>query len=292
MNRSRQQCRVSTIVLALLLLLIAGFVGPATPKATRAQSPNTVYLPWVANNDTIGGTGPWYSDLAFQNLANYSCALSVYVGRDGTWANIAQLSLTPGSFRSVSSSSLAVPSPGAPMRFEASCPIVTSVKLYTPRIDRSPWSDGAQMISGYTGLGAIDVAAARSTSTSSWTLPIVQTNTGWNTYVTVANLASSGTADVTVELFPSGNADGEVGVSTTVQQQIPTGQTWTIDALSLVGQEGWVGFARVTSSQATGVIARRIKPVAAMALTNVGTAVDAAAAPVGRRSLAPLLFNA
>lgn len=282
---------MSLLFIALMLAGAGSAVAPA-PGQTQAQAQNIVYLPWVANNETIGGTGPWYSDLAFQNLAEYSCALSVYVGRSGEWSKSAQLSLTPGSSRSVSSRSLAVPSPGAPMRFEASCPIAATVKLYSPEIDQSPWSDGARIISGYTGLGWSDVAAARATSTSSWVLPIVQTNSGWNTYMTVANLASAGAADVTVELYRSGNTAGGAGATATIQRSIGTGETWNIDALSIIGEEGWVGFARISSSKATGVIARRLKPSAGMGLTNVAVAVDEAAGAVGHRSLAPLLFNA
>lgn len=281
--------------IAVALTLIVTFAGVAVALPTapaRAATPTVISFPWVPNNETIGGQGPWYGEVAFQNLSSASCALSVLVGKNGTWIKTAQLSLTGGSSRSVSSSSMAVPSPGAPVRIEAFCPLAASLKQYTPKTINSPWSDGASVVAGHTGLAQVELATAHATPSSAWFLPIVQTNSDWNTFIRVANLTTTTPIDVTIELFPNGNVDGGAGADWTMTSTVAVGATWTVDAQAVLARTGWVGFARIRSTGDSGVIALRSKASTAMAMTNVGVAGDGSTTAIDHRTYAPLLFNA
>ena len=283
---TRGRTRTLTLLASLLLVL----AGASLPGTARAQDVYVVYFPWVSNNETIGGQGPWAAALAFHNLSDNPCAMSVYVVHDGAWAKTAQLSLNAASTRSVAAAALGVPKPGSPVRFEAACPISASVKAFAPATNAAPWSDGAGIVTGYTALSDHDVAAARSGPDAGWVLPLVQTNTGWNTLVTVANLGTAA-ADVTLKLYATDNTDGVDGATLTLQQRVTQGSAWTVDAEATLGQTGWVGFARITANGDVGVIARRVKPSATMAMTNVGMATSDLTAG-SYRSAAPLLFNA
>lgn len=280
--------RYRTLTLAVTLLLV--LVGASSVGVASAEETHVVYFPWVPNNETFGSEGPWSATLAFHNLSNTPCAMSVYVVHDGVWTRTAQLSLNAASSLSVGAQSLGVPKPGSPVRFQAVCPIAASLKAFAPATNTAPWSDGAEIVTGYTGLAESDIAASRSGSDAGWVLPIVQTNTGWNTYITTANLGSAVT-DVTVQLYPADNQNGASGATLTLQRRLSSGTIWTIDALQELGETGWVGFARITANGDIGVIARRIKPTARMAMTNVGIATSDLSVS-SYRSAAPLLFNA
>lgn len=283
---TRRRNRTLTLLASLLLVL----AGASLPGTAAAEGAYVVYFPWVSNNETVGGQGPWAAALAFHNLSDTPCALSVYVVHDGGWARTAQLSLNAASTRSVAAASLGVPKPGSPVRFEAACPISAALKAFTPATNAAPWSDGSAIVTGYTALSSQDIAAARSGPDAGWVLPIVQTNTDWNTLITIANLGAAST-DVTLKLYAAGNQNGVDGAEMTFAQRITPGNVWTMDALEALGQTGWVGFARITANGDVGVIARRVKPTAEMAMTNVGIATSNLAAGA-YRSAAPLLFNA
>lgn len=280
--------RYRTLVLVVGLLLIV--IGAGLPGPARAQTVYVAYFPWVSNNETIGGQGPWSASLAIHNLSNNPCPMSVYVVQNGGWEKTAQFPLNAASTRTIAALSLGVPKPGSPVRLEGTCPIAASLKAFAPATVAAPWSDGTTIISGYTGLSDADIAASRNGPDAGWILPIVQTNTGWNTFVTVANLGSTA-ADVEMKLYATDNTGGAGGAALTLQQRVTPGSAWTIDAQHELGQAGWVGFARVTATGDIGVIARRVKPEAQMAMTNVGVATAGLAAG-SYRSAAPLLFNA
>jgi hypothetical protein len=295
--RHDARVRAGALLLALCLLATLGQLGRQT--TVRAQiaadaTPYTVYLPWVPNGETLDGVGPWYGVLSFQNLSDNSCSISVYVASadTGTWANKAQISLTGGATRSVRASGLAVPAPGAPVRLQALCPIAASLKQTTPSVGNPPWSDGADGVTGYTALAQADIDASRATATSAWYLPIAQTNSDWNTFIRVSNLSSIGSTDATVEFYPAGNPAGAAGLALTLTTRIGVAKTWTIDALNVLEEAGWVGYVRITSTREIGVLAMRSKPSAQLTLTNVGVAADAAQAGQNFVSGAPLLFDA
>lgn len=259
--------------------------------AAHAQELNHFYFPWVPNGDSVDGYGPWYGKLTVQNMSDDICALSIYVGRSGNWSKTAQLSLTAGSTRSPSSSSLGVPSPGAAVRLDAFCPISASVKFVKPDVSTAPWSDGADAVSGYTGMSDSDLEQSLAGPTSGWFLPIVQTNSDWNSTIRLANLDSSGNTDVTVALYPANNTLGAAGVTRTITRQLGIGAVTMIDLLNEVGPE-WVGYAEIRSTGPVGVLVHRMKPGASMALTNVAVAGDLQPDESRFLMAAPLLFTA
>ena len=145
----RRGSRLLALVASVLFLIASA----SLPGKARADDVYVVYFPWVSNNETIGGQGPWSSTLAIHNLSNNPCPMSVYVVQTSGWNKTAQLSLNAASTRSIAALSLGVPKPGSPVRLEATCPIAASVKAFAPATAAAPWSDGAGIITGYTGPG-------------------------------------------------------------------------------------------------------------------------------------------
>ena len=282
-----------TLALRLVVFGLALAVLAPLGHSARAATPDSVvYFPWAPNGETLDGSGPWRSELSFQNLNGSTCPMSVYVGADGNWIRQAQLSLRANESRSVSSSTLAVPNPGAPLRLEAQCPIAASLKQTTPAVLNAPWSDGAQSVTGYTAIARADIDASRGAAGAAWFLPIVQTNSGWNTLIRVANLSGNSSADVTMELYPSGNTAGADGVAKVLTTRLPVAGTWAVDALQQLSVTGWVGYARISANREIAAIAVRTKPEAGLSLTNVAVAADAGLTGANYVSGAPLLFNA
>lgn len=275
----------------LLVILVVATLAPLTARAATTSPASVVVLPWVPNGEVVGGLGPWYGELSFQNLGASSCALSVYVSRNGSWVRTAQISLTAGAARTIGASTLAIPSPGSAVRLVAGCPLAASVKQITPDVVTSPWSDGAEVVTGYAGIAQADIDAATAGEHTAWFLPIAQTNSDWNTYVRITNFADTG-VDVVAEFYPTDNIVGSEGADLVLTRRIGIGQTWSLNTLFELGESGWVGYARISVSDDAAVIALRTKASTSMALTNVGIAADASAIDQQYISAAPLLFNA
>jgi hypothetical protein len=290
----RRRNRHAAAILALVVALAgAGWVAADQPAlAIDLDDPYSIYFPWVPNNETIGGQGPFYGAISVSNLSDNSCAVRINVGEIASWTERGQITLLGGESRHMRASTFNLPTPGAAMRLDAQCPIVASVKYHAPNVAELPWSDGSQVVTGYTGLSETDLAAAHATPASAWFLPIVQTNTGWNTFIRVTNLSRLAGADVRIELYSSGNPHGAAGAILVQKRTLAIGETWTVDVQQSLGFTGWVGFARITSSGDIGVIAARGKASATMALTNVAIAADGAAPAGSYRTVAPLLFTA
>lgn len=288
--RQRWRCWGALVVAAVLL---TGVV-PISHQTASAQvnEPNSFYLPWVPHNDSVNGQGPWFGKISIHNLSNNLCSVVIDVGRPGSWSRTAQLSFPPGASRSISSRSLALPTPGAPVRIDSICPITASVKMVTPDVNRSPWSDGASVVTGYTGISDQDVLTSMNEGHSAWFLPIVQTNTGWNSHIRIANLLTSGAVTATVRLFSDDNPLGSDGALVEIERRITVGSTALIDVLDELQIQEWVGYAEIEADGAIGVFTTRTKPSTDMALTNVASAAgsfgDGAQFVVG----APLLFTA
>lgn len=288
------QRRFTLFVLWLTLLsAVPGIAILSHPHPASAQEMHTVYLPWVPNEGTINGVGPWHGKLSFQNLSPSLCpSISIFVGGEKGWFKAAQLSLNAGATRTMPATLLAIPKPGAPVRLEAACPLAASVKEVTPNVRDSPWSDGASVVTGYTGISDTDVDTATASSAAGWFLPIVQTNTGWNTIIRIANLHPTTTTTARVDLYPNGNQQGSDGVTRSILVSIPSGGHADIDVLRELGVTGWVGFASITADRPVGVLAHRSKPSARMAITNVAAAADRSSTASRFFSSAPLLFTA
>jgi hypothetical protein len=288
---ARVRLRLFTALVMVLPVFVMG-IGGARPAAAAPES--IIYFPWIPNGETIGGQGPWVADLAFQNLSDTFCPVSIYPVRDGEWPVTppAQITLGARESRAVSSQSLGVRSPGAPVRLEAQCEMMASLKTVTPDSAVAPWSDGARIVSGYTGLTRAELVTAEASTTSAWFLPIVQTNSDWNTFIRVANFNTSRALSVRVELYPQGNTAGSGGADVVLTRTVQSGETWTVNALETLNEPEWVGFARITADGDVGVIANRTKASTQMTLTNVGIAADGISSSGEYHLAAPLLFNA
>lgn len=286
--------RRSRTLLMLWLAVIVGlaaFLPAVQPQPAAAQPVTWVYMPWVPHVGTTNGAGPWYGKISMQNLSEDHCAVSLWVGGPEGWSRQAQLWLRGGSSRSISSTSLAVPRPGAPVKIEAGCSLVASVKEVTPDTRVATWSDGAKVVTGYTALSEADVQASRANSTSGWFLPIVQTNHHWNTIVRIANFHDSDPVTATVRFYPAGNRLGAEGVVRTVNVTIPSAGHIGIDVLAEIGEQDWVGYASIHANGPVGVLAHRSKPMTEMALTNVAVAADLSFDASVKPISAPLLFS-
>jgi hypothetical protein len=275
-------------VLALLTALTGlAVLGQSRPVA--AQAPYNVYLPWVPNGDTLNGQGPWHGKVSFQNLSENQCSVSIFVGRPGFWQKTAQLSVNAYAVRSISASSLAVPEPGAPVRLEAFCPLAATAKILLPDVLRTPWSDDAIIVTGYTALTQADVDAAQASASSGWFLPIVQTNSGWNSNIRIANLAEQ-TTGITLRLYSHDNQSGSAGAALTIQRTIQIGATINLNIQEELGIPEWVGYAEIHSDGPVTALVHRSKLAAATALTNVAMSGDIQALG-SYRMAAPLLFT-
>ncbi len=289
--RRSRSLRLAVLAIAALVVAITGPLL-TTSQDAGAEDLDIYYLPWVPNGEVVHGTGPWYGKLSFQNMSDQLCAIRINVGLQGSWIKTAQLSITAGAARTISAGSLAVPKPGAPIRLEAYCPIVASVKMVTPDVNGSPWSDGASVVTGYTGIAHDDVNASLATGTSGWYLPIVQTNSNWNSIIRVANLSEIEAVDARINLYPAGNQLGDDGVVLAIDKKIGLGQIAQIDLLAELGVADWVGFAEVTTSGPAGILVSRLKPGTSTALTNIAIAGDPMSGSGLYHLAAPLLFTA
>lgn len=291
--RQRQSQPARLLLSLTLLLAVAGLVPTAMPSAQAQNGERYItYIPWVPNGEMIGGQGPWSGVVSIQNRTDDFCSFEVFaVENNSEWTSKTGLSMFDWESRSLSAGGMNLPDGGSPVRIEATCDIAVSLKQYTPNVRRTPWSDGSQVVTGYTGLSEADFAAAKASGTPTWHLPIVQTNSDWNTLIRVTNFADTAT-DVTVEVFPTGNTISAAGAVLTLPRQLGHTETWTIDLLAELGTTGFVGFAKITADGDVGAVAQRIKPGALMAISNVAVAVDATAAEGSYRAAAPLLFTA
>lgn len=104
-------------------------------------------------------------------------------------------------------------------------------------------------------------------------LPIVQTNSDWNSIVHITNVdpSSPNFASVTMTLYTAAG-QGAFGPSMgTFTKTLNPGETATIDLKADLGiPDGWVGSAWITSDYGVVANVNRQKPSTNMALTNTG----------------------
>lgn len=289
MSKLSSRLSETRILLALTLAFTLAVLPSMIPGAAANDTYST-YFPWVSHDETIAGQGGWAGEFVVQNLSDQPCAVLVYVATIDGWKQPAQLAISAHSTRTYSTYLLGIPRGGAPVRFDSFCPVTIALKQTTPRVNTAPWSDGATIVTGYSGINEADIAASRATPTTLWYLPIVQTNSDWNTLIRVANFDLDSSIGVTVELYPTGNQDGAAGAERILTRQLPAAGSWTINALDSVGSD-WIGYARITATGESAAIAQRVKPSTFMAITNVGVAADSQTPSGTFRALAPLLFS-
>jgi hypothetical protein len=103
-------------------------------------------------------------------------------------------------------------------------------------------------------------------------LPVVQTNSGWNTEIRISNIDPSVWAgQVNVTLIASnqqGHASSEEH-KITFEETLRPGESWALDLRANGVPEGWVGSAHITSNVGVVAYAARFKASDVMLMINV-----------------------
>lgn len=274
------------------LLVISAFIAMA-PIASAADS-ETVYLPWVPNGDTTGGLGPWYARIEIQNPASSLCRIQIAIpNAAGGWTVHNTFVAGPNQLSDLSPTDVGLPTPGGAVVVDSSgCKVAVSVKQASGTFVDPPWSYGARAVTGYTGIPGEDAIGH-----PAWILPIVQTNNNWDSYIRLTNFEEINNESISIEVFPFRNTGGSTGAIYSNRVALPAGGTQTIDLLSaLLGQAGFVGFARVTSNGNIAAMVQREKASTGMAMLNLaspylaGQSLIPTIAPFALQ--APIIFNA
>lgn len=282
-----------SFTILMVSVLVSGGVQLLLSRPASAQVSVSYYFPWVPHGEVVNGQGPWYADLAFQNLTSELCSVVVSVGQhDGEgWRRTSQLTVGANGSRTLSSASLAIPEPGAPVRLDAYCTLSASLKLFSPEPRTSPWSNGAHVVAGYSSYTNSDIQAAISGGANTWYLPIVQTNSQWNSIIRVANYELTRSIQATIELTRSAQSPASGPETQTITRSIEPGTTASVDVLAELGTRDWVGYATIKSNGLSGTMVLRSKPSASMAVINMGQASSSSTSQEQYRLGAPLLFT-
>jgi hypothetical protein len=103
-------------------------------------------------------------------------------------------------------------------------------------------------------------------------LPVVQTNSGWNTEIRISNIDPSVWAgQVNVTLIASnqqGHSSGE-DYKITFEETLRPGESWALDLRAHGVPDGWVGSAHITSNVGVVAFAARSRPSDDMLMINV-----------------------
>lgn len=103
-------------------------------------------------------------------------------------------------------------------------------------------------------------------------LPIVQTNSGWNTEIRISNVdpsASAGQINVTLTASNQQGHASSAEHKITFEETLQPGQSWALDLRDYGVPDGWVGSAHITSNVGVVAYAARIKPADDMLMINV-----------------------
>jgi hypothetical protein len=264
--------RILHLFLALGLAMSI-FAGIAVPGSANEPFPQAMYFPWVPNGSMLGTMGPFYGAVTVQNLEGV--AVTLYF-RSWTSATPTPRPLIPYASYTLSADELGVPAPGAAVNFwtvkedNSSGRLAATLKLTSPVAPQVPafearTSNAHVTVDGHTGMSEQFLVAEH-------VLPIVQTNSGWNTAIRATNVQPVSAADIEVELTPQGGGTPIIFT----EQNVASGATATFDLLARGIPEGFVGAARIirynagTTNKVGRVvaIAERYKPSTNMLLVN------------------------
>jgi hypothetical protein len=122
-------------------------------------------------------------------------------------------------------------------------------------------------------------------------LPIVQTNSGWNTEIRISNIDPSVWAGQVNVTLISSNQQGHASSDDhqmTFEQTLQPGQSWALDLRASGVPEDWVGSAHITSNVGVVAYAARSKPEDDMLMVNVAApSTWATTSPVGNHNHLP-----
>jgi hypothetical protein len=301
-NRQRL---VATVV--ALAVVASAFAVALTPAGADNGGPGTtVHFPWVPNGAELGETGPWYATVTMQNLEGESIDMVLLQGGPDGRVLLELNNVAPNASLTLSTETLGINSPGAPLTvsgyFEDTVIIdedeeeilvhgePARISALTKHVAAQPSSAGKTSsahitVDGYSSMRSEHVQPGQHT------LPIVQTNSGWNTVVRVANFSDSASpAPVTVTLYDSFGS-GAIGASAgEFTEYISGGEVASFDASQMAGlDEDWVGTAFITANVPVGAVAERVKEETDMLLMNTSRPITDQTGH--QKQYAPLVFK-
>jgi hypothetical protein len=250
------------------------------------------FFPWVPNGtDDMDGMGPFYGTVTVQNLMPWDIEVDLFTGTgvaDENWDFAGTLNLEPNESQTQTASALDIPSgegasviaigwterPSDDDDEDEDCDddgeyarIAGVVKNVNPVVGPNAKTTTAHsIVDGYSGLSGYQISDF--SGNSAYILPIVQSNSGWDTEVRVANFDEDGNTaqNITVDLFPADN-QGYGGPAEQVLLNVPAGGVGSFLVSDIMG-DGWVGSAYIQSGSLTGAVAERFKVEDSMLVTN------------------------
>jgi hypothetical protein len=275
----RQRPLRVTLILALALGLFTGTV--TIGSADVPEGPFEVYFPWVPNGSVIsdprgfGNSGPYYGTVTIQNLEDQTITLGVKrvsAGQLDNFGSYMHMVLGSRGSATFSASQLGVGSPGGGVIAKAviigsdePARIAGVQKQSAPVVQADVARTGAlhTIVDGYTGLTEHQVDNAV-------VVPIVQTNSNWNSILRITNLHSSASTAFEIRLYSTG---GEFHSFHEVLTG--PGQTVSFDLLQNGVEDGFIGSAFVGGGVNVGVVVERVKNQSSMLIINSARSVEA-----------------
>jgi hypothetical protein len=270
--------RLLSAVSLVLGVMAYSLAGGADGTARAANHDSCLYFPWLPNGVEIYDpvtdqvAGPFYSAMTIQNMEDESISVFFMPYDDCDTANPGiyfQELLGPGetkTFHADHTGWIDSGTGGAHVvtaRFQADP--TKSARIAGTQRQVSPSSLSAigastpshVTASGYTALDDQGVHGSVS-------LPIVQTNSNWNTIIRAANFDTQDNANIHIQLYEAGTGD----MLGPYFQLTGPGEVATFDLRDLEIPDGWIGRAEVIGGLPVGAVAERIKVETNMLLIN------------------------
>jgi hypothetical protein len=265
------------VALGLLVGLVASGAGSESVQAS-AVAESRLYFPWLPSGamlshpEEFSASGPYYGSITVQNLENEQIVLYYQATTEGSFGVI-------GDFQST-----LVAAYGArtftPQQLQISEGVEGSGVVFIARkfsdtsaparisgvqkqaaakpIDVDSKTDGGHLtVGGYNGLRSLSNGPVVR-------LPIVQTNSNWNTVIRATNFEPwEATAKIDLTLREAGTGD-----ELKFDAMVNSGGTATFNLLALGVPQGWIGSAEISSDEIVSVVAERVKNETGMLIMN------------------------
>jgi hypothetical protein len=267
------------LTLGLMFGLIAGALGPDPVHASVAME-SRLYFPWLPSGsllthpDEPSPSGPYYGTITVQNLENEQIVLYYQATTEGSFGALDDFQSTlvdARGARTFTPQQLQISQSveGSGVAFVARKASNTSVSARISGVQKqaaaqpidvdAKTTTGHLTVGGYTGLRSISNGPVVQ-------LPIVQTNSNWNTVIRATNFEPwEATATIDLTLREAGTGD-ELHFSSPVE----SGGTVTFDLLALGVPLEWIGTATISSDEIVSAVAERFKNETGMLIINSG----------------------
>jgi hypothetical protein len=298
MGPMARRARRVFLILGLVLSLLVVAIGPASASKQPPDGVPRLYLPWIPTGAVIDdprgfpSSGPYYGTVTVQNLEDEEIILYYKATADpenfSDLANFHTTLVGPRASRTIAIPQLQlaadVDGTGVVLAARKSANPASIARIAAVQKQAAPVAidvdakthAGHMTVGGYSALVPFDIAPVIR-------LPIVQTNSNWNTLIRATNFeAWEDDVEIHLTLRPAGG--GEALQFTKVAD---AGETVTFDLLELGVPEEWVGSAMLSSAEVIGAVAERVKNETNMLIVN-----SARSAPFnGELQYAPLVFR-